>query len=205
MKRITAILLVCMMLVGLVSCGPYSDEDANAILNEMLTKVSVLNQHIYGDAFKTKEDPGDDVNATFQKYYEVAEDSKYLTLTTLKAEVDSLFGPDAREDVYAFAFDGTNSEDSSTPPRFAENAETKNLEINVADKSDFQLRTVALLSSAKVKRSNATHIRAEITVYRTIGGVQREEQDIINLVQENGVWKFVETVFIGGVTEIPLV
>lgn len=206
MKRILAILLSAILLLSLVfsftACGPYSDAQANAILNELLTREADLNRYVYGDAFKTREDPGDDVDSPYQKYYKVAEDSKYLTLSSLMSEVDALIVSTSREEIYDYAFEGYEDENMSYPPRFAESADGV-LEINVADHM-YSPRTVALLGSAKVKRANETHIKANITVYRFDSeGNPIKATKTVDIRIENGEWKLVSQTMIVGVTETP--
>ena len=131
----------------------------------------------------------------------MTEDSKYLTITSLKAAVDSLIVSTSREGIYGYAFDGTTDEYGSRPPRFQENKISKNIDINVAD-NDYKLTTVALLGSAKVKRSNETHIRAEITVYRckSDGSFEKGKKEV-EIRIEDGVWKLIDQTMIGGTCE----
>ena len=198
MKRILLCILALLMLSSLVSCSAYTDAEANKIIDDLLLREAELNSYIYGNAYKTKEDPGDDVNAGTQRYYEVTEDSKFLTLTSLKAAVDALIVSTSREGIYGYAFDGTSDEFGSRPPRFKENAVSKNIDINVAD-NDYKLTTVALLGSAKVTRSNKTHIRAEITVYRyKSDGSFVEGTKEVEIRIEDGVWKLIDQTMIGG-------
>ncbi len=202
MKKVLCIMLIAVLLISLTACGYYSNDEANEILDELLTREAELNRYIYGDAFKTEEDPGDDVNASYQKYYKVASDSKYLTIASLMAEVDALIVSTSLEAIYEYAFEGLGDEDLSYPPRFAEDSEG-HLEINVADHM-YSPRSVALLGSARVKRSNATHIQAEITLYRFDSeGNPIEVQKDVEIRVENGVWKLVNQTMIIGVTETP--
>ena len=201
MKKMLLCILAMLTVLSLVSCNTYTDAQANEIINDLLIREAELNTYIYGDAFKTKEDPGEDVDAESQRYYEVTEDSKYLTITTLKAAVDDLIVSTSREGIYGYAFDGTSDENGSKPPRFRENSISKNIDINVAD-NDFKLTTIALLNSAKVDRSNKTHIRATITVYRqkTDGSYEKGTKQV-EIRMEDGVWKLINQTYIGGVTE----
>lgn len=203
MKRILLCILALLMLSSLVSCNAYTDAEANEIIDELLIREAKLNSYIYGNAYKTKEDPGDDVNATTQRYYEVTEDSEFLTIATLKAAVDDLIVSTSREGIYGYAFDGTSDEFGSRPPRFRENAVSKNIDINVAD-NDYKLTTVALLGSAKVSRSNKTHIRADITVfrYKSDGSFEKGTKEV-EIRIEDGVWKLIDQTMIGGTCETP--
>ncbi|MBR6768805.1 MAG: hypothetical protein IKM34_04895 [Clostridia bacterium] len=203
MKKILLCILAVLILCSLVSCNAYTDAQANEIIDELLVREAELNSYIYGNAFQTKEDPGEDVDATTQRYYEVREDSKYLTITSLKQAVDDLIVSTSREGIYGYAFDGTNDEYGSRPPRFRENSTSKNIDINVAD-NDYKLTTVALLGSAKVSRSNKTHIRADITVYRckSDGSFEKASKEV-EIRMENGVWKLIDQTMIGGTCETP--
>ena len=201
MKRILLCILAVLIFCSLVSCNAYTDEETNEIIDALLIREAELNAYVYGDAYETKEDPGEDVNATTQRYYEVKEDSKYLTITSLKAAVDDLIVSTSREGIYGYAFDGTIDEYGSRPPRFRENSVSKNIDINVAD-NDYKLTTVALLGSAKVSRSNETHIRADITVYRykSDGSFEKGTKEV-EIRKEDGVWKLIDQTMIGGVCE----
>lgn len=203
MKRILLCVLAMLTICSFVSCNAYTDAEVNEIIDPLLIREAELNSYVYGDAFKTKEDPGEDVNAETQRYYEVREDSKYLTITTLKQAIDDLIVSTSREGIYGYAFDGTSDEYGSRPPRFRENSESKNIDINVAD-HDYTLSTVALLGSAKAVRSNKTHIRAEITVYRykSDGSFEKATKEVEARI-ENGVWKLIDQTMIGGTCETP--
>lgn len=201
MKKLIVFFLMAAMLFTLSACGYYSDEEAIPIIDELLTREAELNGYIYGSSFQTEIDPGDDVNASFQRYYNVHPTSKYLTLTALKDAVDAVIASVSREEIYAYAFDGLSSEDSSSPPRFSED-ENGVLQINVADNLYAQMRSVYLLGSAKVKRSNQTHIRAEITVirYDKEGNATTAKKNV-ELLLENGAWRLSNPSMIIGVTD----
>lgn len=203
MKRILLCILVMLTLCSLVSCNTYTDAEANEIIDDLLIREAELNSYIYGNAFQTKENPGDDVNADTQRYYEVREDSKFLTIASLKKAVDDLIVSTSRDGIYGYAFDGTTDEYGSRPPRFKENSTSKNIDINVAD-NDYKLTTVALLGSAKVMRSNKSHIRAEITVYRykSDGSFTKATKEV-EIRLEDGVWKLIDQTMIGATTETP--
>ena len=204
MKKTAILLLLALLITAFTGCGYYSDAEANEIINDLLIRVADLNGYIYGNSFKTEKDPGDDVDSDYQKYYKVATDSKYITLASLVSEVDSLIVSTSREGIYEYAFQGVTDETSASyPPRFAEN-EDGTLEINVADHM-YSLRTKALLGSAKVLRSNPTHIKAKITVYRfTADGTPIEAEKEMELRVEDGEWRLVnQTMIIGVLEEAP--
>ncbi len=204
MKKLLCMILSALLLLSLVACGPYSDEEAAEIFDELLTREADLNGYIYFDSFKTKEDPGDDINASFQKYYLVHPDSKYLTIASLMGEVDAIIAREWRTDLYNYAFNGLDDGESiSFPSRFFEDEE--GLKIDVTN-NEFSGRTIALLGSAKVKRSNKTHIRAEITVYR----LDKEGNPTVHIKEvevifEDGAWKLKGQTLIAGVTDKPMI
>lgn len=204
MKKILSLCLLISLLFGVcvtaTSCGAYSDEEAAVFIDELLTKEAELNGYIYKDSFKTAEDPGEDVNSPYQQYYRVAPDSKYLTLGALRDAVDEILSETSRDEIYAYAFDGVHTEEYSAPPRFSADKEG-NLEINVSDPANSGMRTVALLGSARVKRSTQGHIRAVITVERTKadGTVVRDDEKVVEIRYENGAWRLVNQTMIVGV------
>lgn len=205
MKKLCAIVLSLLLLFSLPltlsACTYYSDEETAAIVDEVLTKEADLNRYIYLNAFQTEEDPGDDVNSTYQHYYTVHPDSKYRTISALKDAVNEVIASVSREEIYAYAFDGLSSEDNSVPPRFASD-EDGYLQINVSDNAYSQMRSVYRLGSAKAKRSNQTHIKAVITVIRyDKDGNPREAEKEVELLLEDGQWRLVSQTMIIGVTD----
>lgn len=201
MKKLILFIIILAIGASLASCGAYSDEEAAAIIDGLLIKEADLNGYLYKDSFHTKEDPGEDVNAAYQKYYEVAPDSKYLTQTALKNAIDEIIATPSRQEIYDYAFNGVSGEDFSVPPRFA-TAENGNLQINVADHTYDGMRTTAILGTAKVKRSNQTHIRAVITVERkkADGTVVLDEKEV-EILREDGVWRLLDQTMIIAVRE----
>ena len=199
MKKLISLILLLAVLLTLASCGsPYTDEEVSEIVDSLLKREADLNGYIYFDSFKTKEDPGDDIYASFQKYYLVHPDSKYVTLASLMGEVDAIFATMAREDIYNYAFLGYEDDSLSFPSRFFEDEE--GLKIDVTNQ-EFKGRTVALLGSAKVKRANATRIRAEVVTYRFDSeGNPYEHIKTVELIKENGVWKLYAQTLIAGTT-----
>lgn len=209
MKKLLSLCLVFLCLFSMSACGNvYTDAEANEILDTLLTREADLNGYIYFDSFKTKDDPGDDIYSDYQHYYLVHPDSKYVTLASLMGEVDAIFTKEGREPIYDYAFLGFNDgavddgiaedgESVSRPSRFHEDKE--GLKINVSDEG-FSGRTQYLLGSAKVKRSNETHIRAEITTYRfDKNGNPILHKKEIEVLFEDGAWKLMGQTLIAGV------
>ncbi|MBQ7365117.1 MAG: hypothetical protein IJW46_05925 [Clostridia bacterium] len=203
MKKILSLVILVAMLFSLVSCSTYSDEEAAEIIDALLIREAELNGYIYFDSFQTKEDPGDDIYASYQKYYVVHPDSRYVTLASLMGEVDAILATMAREDIYNYAFNGYEDDSVSFPSRFFEDEE--GLKIDVTN-NEFKGRTVALLGSAKVKRSNATRIRAEVVTYRFDSeGNPYEHIKTVEVINENGVWKLYAQTLIASTTDEPLI
>lgn len=209
MKKILSLILstvlLLLALVPLTACGSvYSDEEANEILDKLLTREADLNGYIYFDSFKTKEEPSEeDLASDYQHYYVVHPDSKYITLASLMGEVDAIFTVEGREPIYEYAFTGFDDGQSvSRPSRFHEDKE--GLKINVSEEA-FSGKTVYLLGSARVERSNETHIRAEITTYRfNKEGEPILHKKTVELLVEEGSWKLMgQTLIAGVVSEAP--
>lgn len=201
MKKLLSLLLVFTFLFSLTACGPYSDEEVNPILDALLIKEAELNGYLYFDSFKTKEEPTeDDLNSPYQHYYLVHPESKYVTMNALKGAVDALYAESVREGIYEHAFDGfDDGEQVSRPPRFYEDKE--GLKINVSD-DPYSGRTLALLGSAEVLRSNKTHILAEITTYQFRNGKPMIDKKKIEILYEDGAWKLMgQTMIVGTTTE----
>lgn len=198
-KALLVLLLTALLIPSLCSCSYYNDEQAALIIDEVLTKEAELNGYIYGNSFDTAEDPGDDVNSSYQVYYTVAPDSKYLTLSSLMEAVDGLLASGSRDEIYSYAFEGLSTDDFSAPARFAED-EYGNLQINVAENSYAGMRTAAVLGSARVLRSNKTHIKAEFTAIRTSSSGQKTEVVLdVEVIYEDGAWKLSRQTFIASV------
>ena len=211
MKKLISLCLVCICLFSLASCGSvYSDAEANEILDALLTGEAELNGYIYFDSYKTKEEPSEeDIRSDYQHYYLVHPDSQYITLASLMGAVDKIFTKEGREPIYDYAFRGFNDsavddgvaddgESISRPSRFHEDEE--GLKINVSEEG-FSGRTLYLLGSAKVLRSNETHIRAEIVTYRfDRNGNPILHKKEVEVLFEDGAWKLMGQTLIAGVT-----
>lgn len=200
-KTAAALLLAALAVFSLCGCSYYDDEQAGEIVDEILAREAELNGYIYGDSFETEKDPGEDVNSSYQVYYNVASDSKYRTLSSLRQAVDDLIAYDSRDDIYSYAFDGLSTEEFSAPARFAED-EHGNLQINVAENSFTDMRTAAILGTTRVKRSNQTHIMAEFRAIRTDSQGNESEVTLeIELIFEDGAWKLINQTFVASVIE----
>lgn len=204
MKKLLLVLLSLVMLFSFCACGAYTDEEAAKIIDALLIREADLNGYIYFDSFKTAKEPTeDDLNSQYQHYYLVDPTSKYVTLTALQSEVDRLYTKEARESVYEHAFTGISDETFSRPPRFFEDEE--GLKINVSGEK-YSGRTLALLGSAKVKRSNEIHILAEVTTYR----FDKEGNPILHIKEievllEDGAWRLMGQSLIAGTTDEALI
>ena len=181
--------LLCSLLC---SCrGPVSDEMLIEIITPLLEREAELCSYIYGDAFSTSKDPGDDVNSSFAKYYEVAENSKYRTKEALVNEINAVYAEETAGVVSIFAFEGyTEKEDggASVTPRFAENKDGV-LQIDVA-KEPYTMRGVIHASSASVKRSTKSMIKASVKFSRfSSDGKETVITKTVLLRKTDGEWR----------------
>ncbi len=184
-------IIICTVLT-LASCkGPISDEMAKEIVIPILERETELNTYIYGDAFKTKEDPKDDVNSPYSKYYEVDKNGKYTSIDALKKEISEIYSFETVEVVNIYAFNGySDSADggASITPRFAQSNEGV-LQIDVT-KDPYEMRGVIHTESIKVLRSTnkMMKIRVKYSRFSSEGKETVVEKDLI-LMNEEGIWK----------------
>jgi len=192
-KRLSVLILLISFICSLFcSCkGPVSDSELIEIITPLLEREAELCSYIYGDAFKTSQDPGDDVSSSFAKYYEVREDSKYRSIDALKEEINAVYTKETAEIISIFAFNGYTDESdggASVTPRFAE---TKDgiLQIDVA-REPYDMRGIIHASTAVVKRSSARMIRASVKFSRfSSDGRETVVKKTLELKMEDGVWR----------------
>lgn len=173
-------------LLSFSSCAPaYSDDEAKAILAEVLEKETRLCVILYGEGLKTRDDPGDHVNDSTFYYMEVAPDSEYVGLDELKEAVKETYAEDIRAVVWEYAF-GSDDETKENQfiPRYAEN--DGYLQIDVTNEG-FDLRSVAYIEESEVIRARKNTIEIEIKVSGDGGKTFREKTLVLKL--EDGAWK----------------
>lgn len=184
------LILICALILPLLlfSCkGPYSDEEAAAILSELLVKDAELNRYIYGDGFSTLEDPGEDADKTTTIYKRVNADAPYHSVEALRAAIVEVYSEEIAADICTFAFENTDTVMARFCD-FTQNDEVADLQIDVTQNHPpYKLSTVVYPSTVKVTRSSATIIEAEIEYSNGADGEHRTME--VKLLKENDTWK----------------
>lgn len=186
-KAITLLIICCTLLSStlvLTSCSKkYTDEEARAILSEVLEKEVKLCKVIYGEGLKTREDPSDHLDDSTFYYMEVAPDSEYVGLSQLEEAVRDVYAVEIRKVVWEYAF-GNGGEEKTLIPRYAEN--NGYLQIDVTNEG-FNLKSVAYIGESTVRRAKKDMIEIEIKVSSDGGETFRDKTLILK--NEDGVWK----------------
>lgn len=198
MKKIIILICILILPLSLLSCqGPYSDEEAANILAELLEKDAELNRYVWGDGFSTLEDPGDAAEDTSVVYYRVNADAPYHSVDALKAEVEALYTEEVRLIINAYAFENTEASMARFCD-FYQNDEIADLQIDVTlNHPPYRLNTVIYPSTAKVTRSSATIIEAEIEYSNGADGDRRTMD--VRILKENDSWKLDTQTWAGSV------
>ena len=186
MKRIISLTLVILMLgaylLGAVGCAPsLSDEQAKALLEEMLpTSYNVL-ASIYGELLKVEEPEKIDKSWTTPHYFTVTEDSYYTSIDAIKSDAEKVFSPMYLETVYEYAFTG-NDEVMS---RFGENNGRLTLDVV---KEPYNILTDLYIDTAVVVKSSK--YAAEIEIEGSANGGKTRKKVLITLACVEGKWLF---------------
>ena len=190
MKRIAVVFLTLTALLSLFAgCkGPYSDAEAVEILTPLLEKDAQLNQYIWGDGFTTRDDPGEDVNATEScKYYRVSTDAPYHSVREFKAAIEAVYSMQLTPSIYAYAFEN-NNETMARFCDFTQNDEVADLQIDVTlNHPPYKLSSVFYPATATVKRSTATIMEVEVEF--SIGEDGERQSTTLRLLKQDNVWK----------------
>ena len=145
------------MLVSMASCQkaePITDEEAKAILTELLPKAEVINEIIWGEGLSVE--PGQDPalnTVTAAQYRTVAEDALYQSTDELKTAIAEVYSDDfiAKTINYA-AFEGADDalEDTEAQmyPRYKDNDEGV-LTVDITNPG-FEISTVIYPETVKV-------------------------------------------------------
>lgn len=190
MKRIAAVILTLTALFTvLTGCkGPITDAQAVEILTPLLEKDAQLNRYVWGDGFTTRDDPGEDANATETcKYYRVSADAPYHSVAELKAAIEEVYSEQLIPSIYAYAFEN-NNETMARFCDFTQNDEIADLQIDVTlNHPPYQLSTVFYPATAVVKRSTATIMEVEVEYSNGEDG--ERQTTTLRLLKQNDVWK----------------
>lgn len=182
MKKIFIVqsLLLIILLFSAASCASFSeltDEDARAILSDLIPKSEELNEIYWGKGLPASEDSeGFD---TMQYYVEVSPDSKYQTIAQLVTATEAVFSEEFCKLIFELGFYG--SDDIS--PRYGE-SENGVLQVNVSDKG-YTLQTKLFPENAVIVRGFGDEVIVKVPA--TFGGEPYEDIEL-HLVKENGVW-----------------
>lgn len=190
MKKIAAAVLTLTALFALLTAckGPFSDGEAAELLVPLLEKDAELNRYIWGDGFTTRDDPGEDVNATDNcKYYRVSEDAPYHSVEEFKTAIEEVYSTQMTEEIYQYAFLNSN-ETMARFCDFIQNDEVADLQIDVTkNHPPYSLTAVVYPSTAVVKRSTSTIIEAEIEY--SIGEDGERQTMTVRILKQDGSWK----------------
>ena len=190
MKRIAAVILTLTALFTvLTGCkGPITDAQAVEILTPLLEKDAQLNRYVWGDGFTTRDDPGEDANATETcKYYRVSAEAPYHSVAELKAAIEEVYSEQLIPSIYAYAFEN-NNETMARFCDFTQNDEIADLQIDVTlNHPPYQLSTVFYPATAVVKRSTATIMEVEVEYSNGEDG--ERQTTTLRLLKQNDVWK----------------
>ena len=190
MKRIAAVILTLTALFTvLTGCkGPITDAQAVEILTPLLEKDAQLNRYVWGDGFTTRDDPGEDANATETcKYYRVSAEAPYHSVAELKAAIEEVYSEQLIPSIYAYAFEN-NNETMARFCDFTQNDEIADLQIDVTlNHPPYKLSTVFYPATAVVKRSTATIMEVEVEYSNGEDG--ERQTTTLRLLKQNDVWK----------------
>ncbi len=199
-KKLTLWLCVFLIPFCLGSCkGPYSDSEASELLVELLEKDAALNHYIWGDGFGTLTDPGEDAEKTSCTYYRVNADAPYHSVEELKQAMAEIYSEELYAIVAAYAVENTENSMARFCD-FYQNEQVADLQVDVTmNHPPYELNTVIYPSTAKVSRSSATIIEAEVEY--TVGTNQERQTMKIRILKENGAWKLDSQTWAGAVGE----
>jgi len=179
-KRITALTAALLAAVGmLASCGQtMTDEEAKAILTDLVPRSQLLNEVFWGDAMTTDDPYATPMDSlTGAQYYPVSEDSPFQSIAEIKAECEQVYTTSYAATMYAMAFVGTDEVDS----RYSEENGELLLDITF---EPYNIDTIIDIDSAKVVDS--TDVSVVVEVDCIIHGEERVRK--ITLCKENEVW-----------------
>lgn len=180
MKKRSAIAVVSAILmiftVFLSSCesrevSQMTDDEAKAILNDLVETSQLVNRIFFGNELKTEDENPVDLNTvTGAQYYEVDPNGAVTSISELKELAESVYSDSYLKDVYAMAFDGYSFEDSTGyvieyQPRFSENREGR-LCIDISNNYDFSLDTELDIESATIVKRDVDRVELELNYHK---------------------------------------
>ena len=160
-KLFPAILLclVCTtFFASLISCSGYTmpDEKAKEILREKLPLSKKVLSAIYGDSLKLREPEKIDKSWTTPHYFEIVDDSDYLTAEEIKKDAEAVFSPTYLDIIYEYAFEGNDE----TMSRFGEKEGRLTVDVT---KEPYRILSELDIDSAKVTKSSRYSVEISLS------------------------------------------
>ena len=113
--KITALLLVFVLVLPLASCGAPDLESVRSRFTELIEASYELNEIFFGAGLETHARDGefatehriyDDVSAGYESYEIVKENSKYFDVQAIMEAAEKVYSTDYLDGIYTMAFDG---------------------------------------------------------------------------------------------------
>lgn len=182
MKKTALFMLTALLVLCFSSCTQQvSDEEARALLSELIPKAEYLNEAFWGSGLPAKGGAAyDSASALSSQYCEVAPDCPYQTLSQLYSAAAEIYSSEYMKIISESAFDGSDD----IQPRYSENSDGV-LTVDLSN-AGFELSTVLYPEKATVKRCSFGVL--EVAVPCDFRG-EPDDDYIITLVDEDGVWK----------------
>ncbi|MBO5305295.1 MAG: hypothetical protein J6B12_00890 [Clostridia bacterium] len=113
--RLIALLLTCLMILPLSSCGAPELDEVKDRFKELIEQSYAINEIFFGAGLETYERGGDfatehriyeDLSAGYEAYEIVTEQTGYFDVEQIKEAAAKVYSPKYLEGVYTMAFDG---------------------------------------------------------------------------------------------------
>lgn len=196
MKRITALLLVLLMLLSVTGCKQESevpaltDAQAEQILSSLLPLSNQLMQVCYGKGLDYVK-PDSVLEYDGVQYEPVKEGQLYSSISAIRADMAKVFTKSYQKELAVTMFEGYEMPDQTTEegqelldeiilPRYREQEGV--LQIDIKYKS-FDLTDFPTHVGAKVVKGNATRVTVQLSYEKDGSDTTR-----VTLRLENGVW-----------------
>jgi len=171
----TAILILATSLTSCISVE-MSDDEAKAILAELLPKTEAVNAAVWGKGL-----PADENSKVTGLYIPVSDDSPFLTAAELRSAAAEVYSKDICGWIYELAFEG--GEDLSS--RYTE--VDGRLRVNT-DFPGFEIATVYHVDTARVVEKAPFGVNVEVDVSFENRDPSETQTVTLELVLENDKW-----------------
>jgi hypothetical protein len=184
MKRILLLILALLLVTGaLCSCKRVEDDEALAIVKDLVDRSYVLNQIYYGDGLPHNPD-----EHYYGDYYYVAEDAPYNVKNDILVETKAVFSKQIADELIDIYFTGTKSYGMVVQPRYMSGATgflTVNTKYENVVKRVYKYDT-SRLEITKIKRNE---IRAKVPAIVGEGEAPFEIEVFVTYDKDLGVWR----------------